>query len=356
MSEFTIFVECGADTDSLRFPFTRKHYMHPSETHLFRQRFNNIGVYETMMQYINPEWFQNEKNQWVINTRDSLKYGDLYLDFDYKLESDEDFDKIKADVQTAMRYLKIILSIEPSQINLFYSGFKGIHLTVSAAVLGVQPHYALNQIYKEIATDIAKYTVFGTLDTRVYDDKRMFRMINSYNKKGQRYKIPITYDELINLNLAQIREMAVQPRFMQPPPIIPSPKAKLALDKYIQKWTQRYSKQKEFQGKIKKLEKAPACIDRMLEKIFRETIDERNNSATALASFFLQQGMERDEALARMFVWGEENCLPPLPKREVETIVHSVYNGQYRYGCETFHRLSGVCDKENCPLFRGKAG
>jgi hypothetical protein len=352
MNDVPIWVECGADTQSLRFPFTRKHYFHPSQVDEFRWKFNNVGVYETVMRYIDPVWFQNEKGQWVINARDSLKYGDLYLDFDYKLEKDEDFEMIRSDVQTAIRYLKVILSIEVPQINIFYSGYKGIHLTVDARVLGVPPHQALNQIFKEIAMDISKYTLFNTLDTRVYDDKRMFRMINSYNKKGQRYKIPLTYQELCKLSLAEIRELAIQPRFINRPPIMPSPKAKVALEKYIQKWTQSINRQKDFRGRILKLDALPACIEAMLNKTFRETIDERNNSATALCSFFLQRGMEREEAIARLLVWGEENCLPPLPRREIETIVHSVYNGQYRYGCETFHRLSGVCDKENCPLFK----
>jgi hypothetical protein len=347
-----VWVECGADTNSTQFPFTRKHYMHPSVVDQFRMYNRNIGVYQTVMHYLNPTWFQNEKGKWILNAADSLKYGDLYLDFDYKMESDEDFDMIRSDVLTAIRYLKLILSVDVSQIHIYFSGFKGVHLTVDAQVLGVPAHYSLNHIFKEIASDIANYTLFKTMDTAIYDDKRMFRMVNSYNKKGERYKIPLTYEELCQLSLSDIREMAIQPRFLEKPALLPSPKAKLSLKKYIEKWTQMVSRQKEFQGKIRKLESLPACIQAMVDKIHRETIDERNNSATSLASFYFQQGIEREEALERMRLWGEEKCVPTLPYREISTIVHSVYNGQYRYGCGTFHRLSGVCDKENCPLFK----
>jgi|SRR5579875_1051724 len=347
-----VWVECGADTNSARFPFTRKHYMHPAYTDQFRYYHSNIGVYETVMRYINPIWFQNEKGKWMINARDSLKYGDLYLDFDYPLENDEDFEKIRSDVQMAIRYLKIILAIELNQINIFFSGYKGIHLTVDARVLGVEPHPALNQIYKEIALNISRYTTFGTLDSRVYDDKRMFRMINSFNKKGGRYKIPLTYDEICHKSLSEIRDMSKEPRWIKPPAVIPSPRAKVALNKYIQKWTESVNRTKVFSGKMLELKEIPLCIKTMLEKTFKETVDERNNSATALASFFFQKGMDREEALARLIQWGEENCQPALKQREIETIVHSVYNGQYRYGCETFKRLSGVCSLEECPLFK----
>ncbi len=346
-----VYVECGADTTSKTYPFTRKHYMHPSEVDGFRDRYHNVGVYSTVMQYLNPEFFQNEKGRWILNAKDALKWGDMYLDFDRPLESEGDFDKIRADVMVGIRYLKLILAIEEDQIQIFFSGNKGIHLTVSGHVLGLTPHVSLNQIYREIALDVQRYVQYDTLDLRVYDDKRMFRMVNSLNKKGNRHKIRITHEELEKLSLAEIRKIAEQPRLMPAPSLITSKRAKLALEKYIQKWTERATAAKEFQGKIRKLEKLPPCIKAMEEKVFRETIDERNNSGTALASFYFQQGMERDEALARMIVWGENNCSPSLPRRDMEIITNSVYNGQYRYGCGEFERLSGVCDKANCPIF-----
>ncbi len=351
MTAYSLYVECGADTDSEKFPFTRKHYMHPSETYLFRNKYSNVGVYETVMQYINPTFYLNEKQKWVLNARECLKWGDLYLDFDIPLENDNDFNKIKHDVQKAIRYFKLILSVDPSQINLFYSGSKGIHMTVSAHVLGLEPHQSLNQIYKDIATDISEFTEYGTLDTKVYDDKRMFRMVNSFNKKGQRYKIPLKHEELWKMTLAEVRELALEQRFLDPAPMIISPKAKKSLDEYIKHWNNRIIAQKEYQGRISKLERLPPCIEAMTVNLFKETIDERNNSGTALASFYMQQGMAQDEALARMILWGEENCVPPLKRVEMETITNSVYGAQYKYGCSEFHRLSGVCDKSICPLF-----
>lgn len=348
---YTLYVECGADTNSLKFPFTRKHYMHPSETVLFRNYYNNVGVYSTVMQYINPEFFLNEKQKWVLNARDSLKWGDFYLDFDTPLESDDDLQKIKDDVRVAMKYLRVILSIDASQINLFYSGSKGVHLTVSANVMGLDPHVSLNQIYRDIALEIKEYTKNDTLDVRVYDDKRMFRMVNSFNKKGGRYKIPITHQELTEWNLEKLREVSLNIRTLPEQAFIPSARAKKSLDIYIKKWTERQNTVKEYEGKIKKLKRLPPCIKAMQDNIFRETVNERNNSGTAMASFFMQQGMDREEAMARMIHWGAENCSPPLAKRDMETIVNSVYNGKYRYGCNEFHRLSGVCDKANCPIF-----
>lgn len=348
----TVWVECGADLiGNEKFPFTRKHYMFPEYTWQFRQAYNNTGVYQTQMQYINPVWYQNPKGKWLINAGESLKWGDFYLDFDTVIEKEEDYQKLKEDVRTALRYLTVIMNIDIQQIRFFFSGNKGIHLTIPAVTLGLEPHAALNQIYKIIMEDIGQYCKNGTLDPKVYDDKRMFRMVNSWNLKGNAYKIPITHDEFVKMSISEIRQLAQSPREIRVADPVPSTRARLVIKQHIEDWTQRVNRRVEFSGKIKKLESEPPCIQAMWEKVFRETVDERNNSAASLASFYMQQGIEYEECLARILKWNDENCSPPQKPREVEMTVSSVYNGQHKYGCESFKRLSGVCDKDKCPLF-----
>lgn len=347
-----VIVECGADTNSEKYPFTRKHFLHPTQTDAFRQHYNNIGVYQTVMHYINPVWFQNEKGKWLVNAKDSFKYGNFYLDFDIKIECEEDFLKIKHDVQTALKYFKTFLAIDISQVQFYFSGNKGVHLIVDAAVIGLEPHKALNKIYKDIADDIKKFCKHGTLDTSVYDDKRMFRMVNSVNKKSGLYKIPITAKELNDLSYTEIAQLATSPRFIENQMPIQSLKATKMFSKYVKEWSEKIEKSMTFTGKIRELKELPPCIKEMSERVFKETVDQRNNSGTALASFYFQQGLEREETMQLLLKWGTENCEPQLNHNAINIIVNSVYNGQYRYGCSTFKELSGVCDKENCPLFK----
>lgn len=352
--EVQVVVECGADTTSEKFPFTRKHYVYPHETDMFRQKYNNIGVYQTVMHYINPEWFMNEKGRWLVNAKDSFKYGNFYLDFDTVVEKEEDFMQIKADVKTALKYFRTFLNIDIQQVQFFFSGRKGVHLVVDAKVIGLEPHIALNKIYKDIADDIKQYCKFQTLDTSVYDDKRMFRMVNSINKKSGLYKIPITAKEFNDLTYAEIATIAQNPRDLEVPKPIHSIKATKMFKKYVEEWSNKVQRSTEYRGKIRELKELPPCIKAMQERVFKETIDERNNSGTALASFYFQQGVDREEAMQMLLKWGIENCEPALNHNAISTIINSVYNGQYRYGCETFKRVSGVCDKENCPLFNRK--
>lgn len=350
-TDVTLWVECGADLETEKYPFTRKHFMFPENTWQFREHYKNQGVYQTVMQYINPIWFQNEKGKWIINASDSLKWGDFYLDFDTVIESEQDYIKLKEDVKVALRYITVIMQVDIKQVQFYFSGNKGIHLIIPAITLGLDPHVALNQIYKQIAEDIKSYCKNNTLDTKVYDDKRMFRMVNSWNIKGKAYKIPISSDEFNKLSHAELLQLAQSPRQIKIEQPLPSQRARLVIKKHIEEWTQKINKRTEFTGKIRKIKTEPPCIKAMNEKLFRETVDERNNSATALASFYMQQQVPREETVARMQKWGEERCSPPLKANEIEIIVNSVYNGQYKYGCDTFKRVSGVCDKEKCPLF-----
>lgn len=349
----TFWVECGADLiGNAKFPFTRKHYMYPENTYQFRNAYKNQGVYQTQMKYINPIWYQNAKGKWLINAADSLKWGDFYLDFDTVITNEEDYQKLKEDVGMALRYLTVIMQIDVKQVRFFFSGNKGIHLTVPAETLGLEPHAALNSIYKIIMEDIKTYCKHDTLDSKVYDDKRMFRMVNSWNLKGQAFKIPLTYEEYKKLTFAEIKELAKQTREVAVAAPVPSTRARMVIKQHIEDWTNRVNRRQEFSGKIRQLETEPPCIKAMWEKVFRETIDERNNSAAALASFYMQQGVDYAEGIGRIQKWNQENCSPPQTVREVEMTVESVYNGQHKYGCETFKRVSGVCDKDNCPLFK----
>src|SRR5699024_8186394 len=149
----------------------------------------------------------------------------------------------------------------------------------------------------------------------------------------------------------EIKQLATQPRQIKKPEIVFSSRAKMAFEKYMTEWAKKREVQKIFQGKFKSLKTEPPCIKAMHNKVFKETVDERNNSGTALASFYMQQGIDKEEALERLYKWGTDNCEPKLERGQINVIIDSVYFGEYRYGCESFQRLSGVCEKNICPLF-----
>lgn len=356
MEQYDVFVECGAGLPEALYPrtearFTRKHFMRPGEIQGFIERYKNIDIFQTMMHYLNPIWYQSPKGKWLIDAEVSLKASDFYLDFDYLIENEDHYQMLKEDVNIAIRYFTIILKVPKSQLKIYYSGHKGIHLVIPMTSLGLLPHVSLNKIYKDLIEDINNYVPNGTLDTGIYDDKRLFRVPNTFNYKGQRYKVPITLEEFEMLKYEELREIAKVPRSVPPVVITESLISKRILEAMITEWTNRAQKQQEFSGRILNIKELPPCIKAMHEKLFKETVDERNNSGTALASFYMQKGIPYEECLAILMQWGQEQCSPALKTADIEVIVSSVYTGKYRYGCGTFERVSGVCDKSICPLF-----
>lgn len=351
------YVEVGAALPKDKFPnskfgFMRKKYFEPNNLNEFIQQFENTDIYKTNMIYINPFWYQDTYKRWLISTEDTLKWGEFYLDFDYAIESSEDYDKIKEDALIAMRYLTLILKIPVEQIRIFFSGSKGIHITVSPITLGLEPHLKLHEIYKELMLDILRYTKHDTIDVKIYDDKRLFRIENSFNSKGGRFKIPITFDELQKWTYQDMLKNSLEPRIIKIHTPLKSAIAQNVLRAKIELWSKRAETEQVYSGKMKAIKELPPCINEMHTKVFRETLDERNNSASGLASFYMQKGLEIGQTMSILYKWNEENCKPSLKRNEIKIIVNSIYNGRYRYGCETFKRVSGVCDKENCSLFK----
>ncbi len=351
-----LFVETGAVLPKEKYPkskfgFKRKVYMHPSETWKFANDYENTDVYQTTMMYIDPTWYQDSYGRWLINAEDSLKWGNFYLDFDNVIENEIDYDKVREDVMIAVRYLTLIMKIPTNMIQVYYSGSKGVHLMVPPEVFGLEPHLRLNEIYKEIMLDIKRYAPHDTIDVKIYDNKRLLRMVNSYNAKGERYKIPLTLEEMNEWSYEEVRQAAMQPRTMQYPPPVKSAQAERVLASKIDLWSKRAETQTKYDGKMKEIKDLPPCIKAMHDKTFRETVDERNNSASALASFYMQKGTDIGETREILNKWSQEQCKPPLKQQDLKIIVDSIYNGRYRYGCETLKRVSGVCDKDHCPLF-----
>lgn len=353
-----IWVECGHSVPEGRIPFRRKlfadvTYGREQVDAVIASR-NGKGVFSTVMHYINPIWMQNDFGKWIIDADQSIKAGDFYLDFDGPVSSEDAFEYVRKDLETVMRFLEIMLGIKSNQVRLYFSGYKGIHLMVPMAVLDIIPSPVLNRTYKMLATKIKAHTTHGTVDTGIYDDKRIFRIPNTLHDKTNAYKIRITLEEAMTLSYQQILGLASHPRQDPDVPVVVSSKAK----NYIQ-WMQEEAerereKRESFRGRFLELESAPPCIVAMHQKIYQEGVDQRNNSATALASFYFQAGVDKEECLAIVGQWAENNCVPSLKESEYRSCVDSVYRSNMRAGCSSFKEYSGVCDKENCPLFNRK--
>lgn len=158
------------------------------------KKYNNTGVYYTIFQYAGKEW--DEK---------LARLGSLYFDLDHK----EDINISYEDANKIYRYVRQFVPGEV--ITVYFSGAKGFHIEVEAIALGVSVSENLPEVYKFIAHDLEKKLDLKTMDYKVYDYRRIWRLPNTKHQATGLYKVNCT--ELISNgeSLEAIQEYAKQP-------------------------------------------------------------------------------------------------------------------------------------------------
>lgn len=259
---------------------------------------------------------------------------------------------MREDALTALAYLKTVFKIEYDETRIYFSGRKGVHITVPSYILGVEPSKDLNLVYKSIAKKIGTFTENDTIDYGVYDSKRMFRVPMSKHEDTELHKIELSFNELREYSFEKIKEEAKTPRRIK----IDHPES---LNTFGQKqfgWF-RENFQEILEIKMNDrphddvLRMMPPCIEDLLENGSQK--GGRNNSTAVVASFHKSTGKDFEETLELCQEWNSNKNNPPMNGKEVQNTVQSIYRGRASYGCNTLRTLA-KCDIGRCPLKKGK--
>lgn len=143
------------------------------------------------------------------------RWGDFPLDFD----SEKDPEKALQDLRTlCLIHLPELLGIDPYGIQFFASGSKGFHAVIPAKFFDAQtgdPYLPL--IYKRIASEWKEKLGLKTLDLSLYNMQRgkMFRIPN-VKRSNDRYKAPLSVEEVMELTMKEVAELTKAPREIDP--------------------------------------------------------------------------------------------------------------------------------------------
>lgn len=305
----------------------------------FRRANQQHSLFVTAYRYDNAE----------IRTANMI--GNFYLDFDVT-DVNEDFQKIREDAMRTLAALKSIYGIPKESVEIYFSGNKGIHFIIPSEVMGVQPHEELNMVFKKMAEDLSKLARNETIDTRIYDKVRLLRIPNSVHTKTGFYKVPISFEELRDLEIESIKQLASQPRNRMIVGKGYVTQANRIYQSYVKGWEQekaRISNRKKT-GKELNLNFMPPCIEHIMEEGSQE--GKRNNTVAVLASYFMQRGISEEDTVNQILIWNQTRCTPMLSEREVERTIQSIFASNSRYGCRTLEEIS-VCS-DTCRLFKPK--
>ena len=322
--------------------FTRNYFMEVKDMKKNLSQFDG-DVYSTVYKYDSRD----------TNTANFI--APLYLDLDID-DIENNFMKIKQDLLLIMRKLKTMFALSDKDIEIYFSGSKGFHILVSHKVFGFEPSRDINKQYKKVAIELKTYTVNKTVDTKIYDSKRLFRIPNTINHKTGLYKVPISYEKVKSINsYDELKAYANKTKPMLPGIYKFNPQARDNFDALIErldKEEQSKTNTKLAREFIQKKELLP-CVQYILNHGAAK--GQRNNTTVALANSLFQIGKTYDEVLEIIHYWNITKNEDPLDEAEIRTTVqsaHSNANNNRFYGCTVFRDLD-VCVK-GCPIRKNK--
>jgi hypothetical protein len=321
--------------------FQRNIFMKLKDFSAWRKKHSQYGMFTTAYRYDNE------------NIREANMIGDLYIDFDVP-EIEDNFYMIRTDAMRVISSMTAIFGIDKEMMKIYYSGSKGIHIVIPSEIIGIHPNPQLNNIFKLIAIDLNNISKHKTIDTRIYDKVRLFRVPNSYHPRSGLYKIPITFDELRDLSLAELQTLAVKPRAPFKQPLRYCSTANRIYQSYIKQWDDEVKRDdaRRKGSKERKLNFTPPCIEHILTEGVRE--GKRNNTVAVLASYHMQRGLSLEETYEQLNIWNEEFCNPSLSTSEIEKTANSIYRADHRYGCSALRELS-ICSP-SCRVYKEPIG
>jgi hypothetical protein len=271
--------------------------------------------------------------------------SDFYLDFD----KEDNPNQARKEAVAVIKKLIEEYRIPESAVSIAFSGCKGISVTISPLVFNAQPASDLPLIWKSLAKELQARLHLKTLDTGIYDRRRLWRILNSKHNKTGLYKIPLTLTEAENLNIEQIKTLAAKPRepFMHAETKTVPEAEKIYLEHKEKVETWLSVRQPKFETKTQTED--PPCIKKLIESGAQK--GNRNTQTFQLALYYANKNLEQQEIenLCAQFATKSDQ---PLSMQEIQTIVDSAvkgYNeGRYSIGCSTF---SDFCSKDICQMF-----
>ena len=157
--------------------------------------------YQSIWRYTEQD--ANDLNRVLRGVHKNIKSYADYLVFDIDFKNDLQ----KAYEETVKLYDHI--QFLDAKCEVWFSGSKGFHVMIPSVQFKLEPtskRFSLKNMAVKIAGDCGV-----TIDESIYDAERRFRMPNSWNRTGKRYKVPVENLHDTSLSAIYIHATAQRP-------------------------------------------------------------------------------------------------------------------------------------------------
>ncbi|MBV6421634.1 MAG: hypothetical protein DAHOPDDO_02915 [Ignavibacteriaceae bacterium] len=168
--------------------------------------FKSIFLHSKELKIWFNEHVDDEGNHTLAGYDKAIHADCLALDIDHK-----DLNVSLETIRNFLQHLYHKYEIEPNHLRLNFSGSKGFHIRIPAELFGgFTPSTHLHKQIKFIAEEITKG--FDHYDYSIYKRTFFIRVLNTLNSKSGLRAIPLSYNEVMNLSIENIKTLAVQER------------------------------------------------------------------------------------------------------------------------------------------------
>jgi hypothetical protein len=157
-------------------------------------------------QFKDADWFTSVF-RYTQASRQSPWIAPIFFDID----SAKNLEQARSDTLTLCLWLKDWFRIPIEYLDIYFSGGKGMHVLISTRVFAPKDSAYMLKACQFIASQAVAAGV-GHLDTGVYTHGRLLRLPNSKHSRTNFWKIPLTFEELRDLGMEGILELARNPR------------------------------------------------------------------------------------------------------------------------------------------------
>ncbi|MBN1578746.1 MAG: hypothetical protein JW913_19440 [Chitinispirillaceae bacterium] len=142
----------------------------------------------------------------VARYKSEVKLLSLVFDFDH-----EEIEHARKDLLHLISKMKEVYQLKENEFVLFFSGNKGFHLYVAAPwIKEIKPSIDVPQRIKKVVMHWKNEC--PSIDENIYKVTSLIRVPNSLNTKSNLYKIPLSIQQVKNMTIEEIRNMAKKQR------------------------------------------------------------------------------------------------------------------------------------------------
>ena len=266
--------------------------------------------------------------------------GNLYMSDEFILDVDG------ANLDQAKQLTHGLIDLLNIPMQVYFSGEKGFHIHISGTAFKWKPCKDLNLRVKHV---LKRYGIYDFADPLVIDKVRLIRIPNTKKLSSGYWKVPIKISEIDDVNIEWLHDNAVKPKDsfdyteLETNPIFDVskslPKSNIAVKEYG----------------TGPLSNDYVCIQRLMENA---PYGFRHKASLTLGSH-LRQRYPESAVRAFMEHWRSsvlDTNEYPFTFKEMETILHSVYNANkgegYHFGC--FSDVKDRMCSPDCKLYQSK--